>query len=247
MNSSGTVTVGIVTGGIVVGTTGVRWPCSGVVDGIDGGAMGGVAPMDNGAWFTRRPSPFGAVCADQPRDIGLVVTSTDLTSYPMSTRWMHRAAARRRVRDRCRRTWLRRQRRRSRQGSRPALPPTAPVRTEVGNSGTCASHEMGPVTNRSRPIEMFKNARTTAGSNCPPEHLASSARASAADTGALYERADVITSNVSATATIRAEIAMSKPARPAGYPPPSQRSWCSHTARADSPSHGTRGATMPRP
>ena len=98
-----------------------------------------------------------------------------------------------------------------------ALPPTAPVEsTEVGNSGICASHDSGPITSRSRPIEMFKNARTTVGSNCPPEHLASSARASAAETGALYERADVITSNVSATATIRAASAMSRPARPAG-------------------------------
>ncbi len=57
---------------------------------------------------------------------------------------------------------------------------------------------------RNLPSEMLRNARTTAGSNCEPAQSASSRRAVAAEPASLYERTDVITSNVSATETMRA-------------------------------------------
>ena len=55
-----------------------------------------------------------------------------------------------------------------------------------------------------------------AASNWVPAHRASSARAATGEIGALYERADVITSNASVTATIRAAKLMSVPAIPRG-------------------------------
>ena len=59
-------------------------------------------------------------------------------------------------------------------------------------------------------------ARTTVGSNCEPAHRSSSARASAAAIGFLYDRAEVITSKASATATIRAERVIDVPRSPYG-------------------------------
>ena len=97
-----------------------------------------------------------------------------------------------------------------------ALPPAALEKTDVGNSVAWASHDTGPVARRRRGTEMLRNARTTVGSKWVPADRASSARACADEIGCLYERADVITSKASATATIRAESAMSVPPRPAG-------------------------------
>jgi len=70
--------------------------------------------------------------------------------------------------------------------------------------GISNSHASGPMTQRWRPTEMLRNALTIAGSNCVPAQRVSSFRASRGDIGLLYERAAVITSNESATATIRA-------------------------------------------
>ncbi len=68
----------------------------------------------------------------------------------------------------------------------------------------------------SLPRDTFNIARTTEGSNWPPEQRMSSARASPAGIGALYDRADVMTSNASATQTIRDASAVSDPATPLG-------------------------------
>ena len=76
----------------------------------------------------------------------------------------------------------------------PVVPAAAVVVNAVGNSGTCASHDSGPIASRSRPSERFMNARTTAGSNWVPAHRVSSARASAGEIAFLYERTEVITS-----------------------------------------------------
>ncbi len=70
--------------------------------------------------------------------------------------------------------------------------------------GTSNSQVRGPMTQRWRPSEMFRNALTTAGSNWVPAQRVSSLRASRADMALLYERMAVMTSNESATATIRA-------------------------------------------
>ena len=72
------------------------------------------------------------------------------------------------------------------------------------------------MTSRSRLSEIARNARTTFGSNCVPALLASSTRACAAGYGFLYERAAVITSNASATATMRPASEMSSPLNPFG-------------------------------
>jgi hypothetical protein len=70
--------------------------------------------------------------------------------------------------------------------------------------GTSNSQASGPTTRRWRPTEMLRNARTMAGSNWVPAQRVSSLRASQGDIGLLYERAAVITSKESATATMRA-------------------------------------------
>jgi hypothetical protein len=70
--------------------------------------------------------------------------------------------------------------------------------------GTSNSHARGPMTNRWRPTEMSRKARTIAGSNCVPAQRVSSLRAADGDMGLLYDRAAVITSKASATATILA-------------------------------------------
>ncbi|CAB4601550.1 unannotated protein [freshwater metagenome] len=103
----------------------------------------------------------------------------------------------------------------------PAVPDAATgvaavAKTDCGKSDTCASHDSGPITRRSRPIDRLMNARTTAGSKWVPAHLASSMRASAALRAAVYERTDVITSNTSATATIRPASEISVPRSPFG-------------------------------
>ena len=114
-------------------------------------------------------------------------------------------------------------------------PPTSPAATEPttataelatvampGESGmrprmgACASHESGPMASRRRPSETLRNARTTRGSNCAPAQRAISSRAATALPGSLYERADVITSNTSATATMRPASEMSSPWLPLG-------------------------------
>ena len=70
--------------------------------------------------------------------------------------------------------------------------------------GMSKSQASGPMTQRWRPTEMFRNALTIAGSNWVPAQRVNSLRASRGDMGLLYERAAVITSKESATATIRA-------------------------------------------
>jgi hypothetical protein len=101
-----------------------------------------------------------------------------------------------------------------------ASPPSAALTDGVNgkraSSGAWLSQETGPITSRIRPSEMFRNARTSAGSNCVPEHAVSSARASSGVAGSLYERIEVITSKTSAIATIRPASGMSEPATPRG-------------------------------
>jgi hypothetical protein len=63
---------------------------------------------------------------------------------------------------------------------------------------------------------MARNARTTSGSNCVPAHRDSSFLASTTEDCRLYERAEVITSNTSATATIRPAREISSAASPCG-------------------------------
>jgi hypothetical protein len=72
------------------------------------------------------------------------------------------------------------------------------------------------MTSRIRPREMFRKARTSRGSNCVPAQRAISDRASVALAGSLYERAEVITSNTSAIATMRPPKGISSPAIPRG-------------------------------
>jgi hypothetical protein len=100
-----------------------------------------------------------------------------------------------------------------------AAPKAAPTEGVIGNrarSGAWLSHESGPITSRILPSEMFTKARTRRGSNCVPEQRAISARASVAVAGALYERADVITSKTSAIATMRPATGICSPAIPRG-------------------------------
>lgn len=84
------------------------------------------------------------------------------------------------------------------------------------SSGAWLSQDSGPMISRIRPSETFKNARTIPGSNCVPAHAAISVRPSVLLPASLYERAEVITSNTSATATIRPGRGMPSPARPRG-------------------------------
>ena len=72
------------------------------------------------------------------------------------------------------------------------------------------------MTKRMRPSETFRNARTTCGSNCVPGAAGDLLRASAATDADLYDRAEVITSNESATATMRPASGIASPARPCG-------------------------------
>ena len=60
-----------------------------------------------------------------------------------------------------------------------------------------------------------RNARTMAGSKCVPAQRVSSARAENVDRAALYDRAAVIVSNASTTATARPAVEMALAARPA--------------------------------
>ena len=68
--------------------------------------------------------------------------------------------------------------------SPPAVSTTLAAVPATGSSvarpmiGSCASHDSGPIANRSLPSETFRNARTIFSSNCVPAHAASSLRAS---------------------------------------------------------------------
>jgi hypothetical protein len=91
-----------------------------------------------------------------------------------------------------------------------------PVTLSRARKGTSANHETGPTTHRSRPIEMFNSALTISGSNCWPAQRVSSFRAATGLRAFLYERTAVMTSNASATATMRAPSEISSPDRPNG-------------------------------
>ncbi len=91
-----------------------------------------------------------------------------------------------------------------------------PAALNLASSGTSATHEIGPTTHRSRPMETLRSALTMAGSNWPPAQRVSSSRAATGLSAFLYERMAVITSNASATATMRAPSEMSCPESPNG-------------------------------
>ncbi len=93
----------------------------------------------------------------------------------------------------------------------PANVPTAGVSGIRPSEGMWLSQESGPMITRIRPSETFRNARTTCGSNCVPAHFAISWRPSALFPASLYDRAEVITSKTSATATMRPGSGMSSP------------------------------------
>jgi hypothetical protein len=75
-----------------------------------------------------------------------------------------------------------------------AAPQFQPRRSTQPMIGSCAIHEPSPTTRQRRPTEMLRNARTTTGSNCAPEHRTSSSRAADTLTGLRYGRTAVITS-----------------------------------------------------
>ncbi|HTT91833.1 MAG TPA: hypothetical protein VMF65_19925 [Acidimicrobiales bacterium] len=91
-----------------------------------------------------------------------------------------------------------------------------PAPLNLARKGTSATHETGPTTHRSRPIDTFRSALTIAGSNWLPAQRVSSWRAAAGLRAFLYERTAVMTSKASATATIRAPREMASPDRPKG-------------------------------
>ena len=80
-----------------------------------------------------------------------------------------------------------------------------------------------------------------------PAQSANSLRAASVVIAFLYDRTAVIVSKQSATATIRPPSEISSPERPAGYPVPSNFSWCSGMVRAQGPSHSARGAASRAP
>ena len=94
--------------------------------------------------------------------------------------------------------------------------PAAEVSGSRPSTGVWASHDSGPMTSRIRPSETFRKARTTRGSNCVPAQRAISARPAFAEPASLYDRAEVITSKTSATATIRPASGIASPLRPRG-------------------------------
>ena len=96
--------------------------------------------------------------------------------------------------------------------------PRLPTWLMIGMSNSKAT---GPIIHRCLPIEMLRNARTMAGSNCDPAQRVNSFRASDGEIELLYERTAVMVSKASATLTIRAAKDMSFPANPNGYPVPS--------------------------
>jgi len=122
-----------------------------------------------------------------------------------------------------------------------------PAKPNLARYGTSATQAIGPIAQRSRPMEIFRNALTMAGSNWPPAPLVSSLRAASDVIAFLYVRFAVITSKASATETIRAPRDISAPDRPNGYPEPSYLSWCCSMARFHAPSQGARGAMRRRP
>ncbi len=100
-----------------------------------------------------------------------------------------------------------------------AVAPDAPAVAIVwGMNESWVNHDNGPIAIRKRPSETFRKARTMAASNWVPAHLANSARAATGEIGSLYDRADVITSNASVTATILPARLMSVPAIRGGSP-----------------------------
>jgi hypothetical protein len=62
---------------------------------------------------------------------------------------------------------------------------TCPAMPSLVRRGKSASHETGPIVQRSLPIETLRNALTIAGSNCLPAHRVSSSRAATALIGFL--------------------------------------------------------------
>ena len=97
-----------------------------------------------------------------------------------------------------------------------AAPPIVVPWRERPSVASCRNHDVGPIARRSFPIEMSRNARTISGSNWVPEQRVNSIRPSCAVIGFLYERAAVITSNTSATATSRPALEISWPTSPFG-------------------------------
>jgi hypothetical protein len=93
---------------------------------------------------------------------------------------------------------------------------TTPLTAELPDCRWETHDDKNPVAIlvRSRPTR--RNALTTKGSKCPPEHLANSALASSKDIGFLYDREAVITSKASATATIRDPSGIWEPEIPFG-------------------------------
>ena len=82
--------------------------------------------------------------------------------------------------------------------------------------GRLASHDIGPMATRRRLMPMARNARTTCGSNWVPAPAVSSARASAGVRRSRPAPGSVMASKASATVTMRADNAISSPARPFG-------------------------------
>ena len=131
----------------------------------------------------------------------------------------------------------------------PVAPDAFVGAADTGRAATnqAVAHDSGPITRRRLLVDRLKKARTTSGSKWVPAHRASSARASWAERGCWYERTEVITSNTSATATMRAGIEMAYPLMPFGYPVPSHFSWCWATASTLSPSQSASGAASSAP
>jgi hypothetical protein len=96
-----------------------------------------------------------------------------------------------------------------------------PATPRRATNGTSATHETGPIIQRSLPIETFRKALTMTGSNWLPAQRVSSVRAATGLIAFLYERTEVITSKESATETMRAPSEISSPDKPKGYPDPS--------------------------
>jgi hypothetical protein len=91
-----------------------------------------------------------------------------------------------------------------------------PATLNLASRGTSATHETGPITQRTRPIDTLRRALTMAGSNWPPAQRVSSWRAAPGLNAFLYDRMAVMTSNASATATMRAPREISSPDSPKG-------------------------------
>jgi hypothetical protein len=91
---------------------------------------------------------------------------------------------------------------------------TAPC--DAARNGVAPNQLSGPIASRSRGVDTASIALTTLGSNCVPAQSLSSRSAAARLIGLRYDRAAVITSNASATATMRAPRQIRSPASPSG-------------------------------